>query len=175
MYALDDPTAGAYGNQNFSYMEDYMVSEAKRGVRSVLFYGETAYWVNVDVDVPLFLPIYAQRRLHDLRRIAGREIREGFRIQGQMNFDSGWEWGYWVNDVVTARASWDPLLSPRVYEDAVKTKDKAKVDDTTHGSGTSDGSTDEAADDGDESCRDDTNDGSSQQQCNNTNTNPRPP
>ena len=55
--------------------------QAKRGNRSVLFYGETAYWVNVDVDVPLFLPIYAQRRLHDLRRIAGREIKEGFRIQ----------------------------------------------------------------------------------------------
>lgn len=45
--------------------------------------------VNVDVDVPLFLPIYGQRRLHDLRRIAGREIRENFRINGQMNFDSG--------------------------------------------------------------------------------------
>jgi hypothetical protein len=88
--------------------------QAKRGNRSVLFYGETAYWVNVDVDVPLFLPIYAQRRLHDLRRIAGREIKEGFRIQGQMNFDSGWEWGYWLNDVVTARASWDPLLSPHI-------------------------------------------------------------
>lgn len=27
-----------------------------------------------------------------------------------MNFDSGWEWGYWLSDVVTARASWDPLL-----------------------------------------------------------------
>ena len=43
----------------------------------------------MDVDVPLFLPIYGQRRLHDLRRIAGREKRENFRIQGQMNFDSG--------------------------------------------------------------------------------------
>jgi hypothetical protein len=27
-----------------------------------------------------------------------------------MNFDSGWEWGYWLNDVITARASWDPLM-----------------------------------------------------------------
>lgn len=112
IYALDDPTAGAYGNQNFSYIEDYLVFEAKRGQRSVMYYGETAYWVNVDVDVPLFLPIYAQRRLHDLRRIAGREKAEGFRIQGQMNFDSGWEWGYWLSDVVTARASWNPILSP---------------------------------------------------------------
>lgn len=56
--------------------------------------------MNVDVDVPLFLPLYGQRRLHDLRRIAGREIKENFRIDGQMNFDSGWEWGYWLSDVV---------------------------------------------------------------------------
>lgn len=110
-YGLDDPTAGAYGNDNFGYMEDYIVREAKKGQRSVVMYGETAYWVNVDVDVPLFLPIYGQRRLHDLRRLAGREWREGFRIDGQMNFDSGWEWGYWLNDVITARASWDPLLA----------------------------------------------------------------
>jgi hypothetical protein len=112
VYGLDDPTAGAYGNKNFSYIEDYMVMEAKRGNRSVIFYGETAYWVNVDVDVPLFLPIYGQRRLHDLRRIAGREIAENFRIDGQMNFDSGWEWGYWLSDLVTARAVWNPQLSP---------------------------------------------------------------
>ena len=111
VYALDDPTAGAYGNDNFSYIEEYLVHEAKAGARSVVYYGETAYWVNVDVDVPLFLPIYGQRRLHDLRRIAGRERAEGFRIQGQMNFDSGWEWGYWLSDVVTARAAWDPLLA----------------------------------------------------------------
>ena len=54
--------------------------------------------VNVDIDVPLFLPIYGQRRLHDLRRIAGREVKEGFRIDGQMNFDSGEEF---INDIAT--------------------------------------------------------------------------
>lgn len=26
-------------------------------------------------------------------------------------FDSGWEYGYWLNNVVTARALWDPMLS----------------------------------------------------------------
>ena len=36
--------------------------------------------VNVDVDVPLFLPIYAQRRQHDLRRLAVREVRDVFAI-----------------------------------------------------------------------------------------------
>lgn len=44
VYGLDDPTAGAYGNENFSYIEDYLVTEAKKHNRSVAFYGETAYW-----------------------------------------------------------------------------------------------------------------------------------
>jgi hypothetical protein len=109
MYGLDDPTGGTYGNNDFSYIEDYMFFEASRN-RSAQYYGETSYWVNVDIDVPLFLPIYGQRRLHDLRRIAEREIRTQIKVSGQMNFDSGWEWGYWISDVVTARASWNPQM-----------------------------------------------------------------
>lgn len=35
VYSLNDPTAGAYGNENFSYIEDYMVYEAKHSNRSV--------------------------------------------------------------------------------------------------------------------------------------------
>lgn len=27
-----------------------------------------------------------------------------------MVFDSGWEYGYWVQDVVTARANWNPRM-----------------------------------------------------------------
>lgn len=110
IYALDDPTAGSYGNANFSYMEDYLVYEAKQGKRAVSFYGETSYWVNVDIDVPLFLPLYGQRRQRDLRRLARRELAEGFKLAGQMNFDSGWEWGYWISDVITARTSWNPAI-----------------------------------------------------------------
>jgi hypothetical protein len=53
VYALDDPTAFAYGNENFSYVEEYLVYEAKLRNRSVTFYGETSYWcVRV---FPLFL------------------------------------------------------------------------------------------------------------------------
>lgn len=127
VYGLDDPTAGAYGNQNFQYMEEYMVQEAKTGNRSVIFYPETAYWVNVDVDVPLFLPLYGQRRLHDLRRLARREADENFKIQGQMNFDSGWEWGYWLSDVVTARASWNPIMEPQISFDGDNDKTSADM------------------------------------------------
>lgn len=35
-----------------------------------------------------------------------------------MVFDSGWEWGYWLSDVITARSSWNPLMD-------VKDEDKA--------------------------------------------------
>jgi hypothetical protein len=95
-----------------------MVHEAKAGNRSVMFYPETAYWVNVDVDVPLFLPVYGQRRQHDLRRLARREALEDFKIDGQMNFDSGWEWGYWLSDVITARQVWRPAIIPSSSTDS---------------------------------------------------------
>lgn len=113
-YDLQGPVY-TYDNQNFHYIRRYMQLEAGR--REVLYYPETAYWVNFDIDVPLFLPLYAASRLDDLRLIdaderaglMGRGEFAGSRIQGQVNFSSGWEWGYWLNDVVTARAVWNPM------------------------------------------------------------------
>ncbi len=115
IYGLDDP-APTYGNKNFSEIERYMSMEAGR--RKVLYYPETAYWVSFDIDVPLFLPIYGERRLQDLRRLAeletkgklGRGSQLGSSIQGQVTFSSGWEWSYWLNDVLSARAAWNPAL-----------------------------------------------------------------
>lgn len=35
------------------------------------------------------------------------------RTAGQLNFDSGWEWSYWLNSVVTARCNArDPTVPP---------------------------------------------------------------
>jgi hypothetical protein len=108
-YGLDDPL-GVYGNIGFNEIERYMRLESGR--REVLWYPETAYWCSFDVDVPLFLPIYAERRLSDLRRLdRGRlDAERPIEIDGQVFFSSGWEWGYWLGDVVAARASWDPLI-----------------------------------------------------------------
>ena len=124
-YALDDP-APTYGATDFNFMREFMQQEA--GCRRVLWYPETAYWVSFDVDVPLFLPVYADRRLHDLRLIAddeqsgrmGRGAHAGSRIDGQVVFSSGWEWGYWLNDVVAARAAWDPQASAPDHETALR-------------------------------------------------------
>lgn len=124
MYDLEGP-AYTYGNENFHGHREVMQLIA--GERQVLWYPETAYWVSYDIDVPLFLPVYADRRLFDLRLIArdelegkmGRGVHAGSRIQGQEIFSSGWEWGYWINDVVTARAAWNPLMDIADHDEAL--------------------------------------------------------
>ncbi|KNC48718.1 uncharacterized protein AMSG_00493 [Thecamonas trahens ATCC 50062] len=104
-YTLDEP-APTYGNLNFTYMEAFTAWQAGLGEREVVYHCESAYWVNYDIDVPLFLPVYGLNRLVDLRRLASSSPS----LDGQMVFDSGWEWGYWLHDVVVARAAYDPSL-----------------------------------------------------------------
>lgn len=106
-YGINDP-APTYGNTDFRYIYDFMAYEAGR--RPTLWFPETAYWVSFDNDVPLFLPIYAERRLSDLRFIAREERNRGKRIDGQLIFSSGWEWGYWLNDVIASAAAWNPHM-----------------------------------------------------------------
>ena len=116
IYSLDDP-APTYGNKNFLDMFRFIKMAAAGTVggrkREVLFYPESAYWVSYDNDVPLFLPVYPYRRVQDLRLIAhdedaGEMKRSNSHINGQVIFASGWEWGYWFNDMIGAEASWNP-------------------------------------------------------------------
>jgi hypothetical protein len=51
--------------------------------RESIYFGETSYWVTYDINVPLFLPLYGQARLYDLRLIAEREDRTGVRLSGK--------------------------------------------------------------------------------------------
>src|SRR5205085_1360430 len=65
-----------------------------------------------------FLPLYAERRVHDLRVLAADEDAHRLgdaqhpdaKLDGQVVFSSGWEYGYWLNDVVAARAAWNPSM-----------------------------------------------------------------
>ena len=107
-------------------MYDFTLVEAP--LRYTLYHGETAYWVNYDVDVPLFLPLYASARLYDLRKLARAESRKGIRIMGQFNFESGWEWSYWLSNTLTARAAWDPKSSDLTERDALS----LALTDSTH-------------------------------------------
>ncbi len=124
-YGLTDP-APTYGNTDFGFMREFLQEEV--GLRNVVWHPETAYWVSYDNDVPLFLPIYAERRLSDLRALArdelggkmGRGPHVGGRMDGQSTFSSGWEWGYWLPEVVTARAAWNPRVDLVDEEEALR-------------------------------------------------------
>lgn len=52
----------------------------------------------------LLLPIHVSQQEEDAKKKT---------IDGQMVFDSGWEWGYWLHDVIVARASWDPCTGEK--------------------------------------------------------------
>jgi hypothetical protein len=83
-YGLSDP-APTYGVENFGHIHDFIRSES--GKRPLVYYPETAYWVSFDVDVPLFLPLYADRRLSDLRMIAKDEADKRMApMDGQLIF-----------------------------------------------------------------------------------------
>jgi hypothetical protein len=110
IYALDDP-APIYGRENFQDMLRFMgmvtaANQTQAKPRAMYWYPETAYWVNYDNHVPLFLPVYAHRRLHDLHLIDQHKIA----LSGQMVFTSGWSWGYWLNDVLSANSAIQPYL-----------------------------------------------------------------
>ncbi|KAJ3077219.1 hypothetical protein HDU98_006406 [Podochytrium sp. JEL0797] len=120
-YALDDP-APTYGNKDFSYIREFLNWQLQENRHPVVFYPETAYWVSVDIDVPLFTPLYFDRRLHDLRLLAADESasKSQKRMDGQLLFTSGWEWGYWLNDAMSARAAWNPFVEVESHAEAVK-------------------------------------------------------
>ena len=49
----------------------------------------------------------------------GLGVHAGKHMDGQQTFSSGWEWSYWLNDVVTARAAWNPHLEAASDDDAL--------------------------------------------------------
>ncbi|CAK0875325.1 unnamed protein product, partial [Prorocentrum cordatum] len=103
IYSLRD-RAPTYGNEDFSDLLNWTAFLMKAG-RPVVFYPETAYWVNYDISVPIFLaPVYASSRVEDALLLD--EISSPSRPMGQLNFESGWEWGYWLANSAQAAVAW---------------------------------------------------------------------
>jgi hypothetical protein len=98
-YGLQGP-APVYGNQNLDGLYRWTLSMID-GVRKVYYYPETAYWVTFDIDVPLFLPLYIYSRAADIALLRDKGL------DGQVDFTSGHEWGYWLSDWAVARLVWN--------------------------------------------------------------------
>lgn len=104
-YNLFEPAGGAYQSENFFEHRDYLRERMCAGKKGS-YKPETAYWVAFDNSVPQFFPLYVQSRLHDLAELEKPSGPCGVLDQHVL-FSSGWEWGYWLNDVASLRGSYE--------------------------------------------------------------------
>jgi hypothetical protein len=96
-YNLFEDAGGAYGHSDFAEHRAYLLEQQQAG-RKPTYYPESAYWIAFDNSVPLFLPVYVRSRWLDLDGLPA--------LDGHLIFSSGWEWGYWLTDYVSLRASY---------------------------------------------------------------------
>ncbi len=96
-YNLVEDAGGAYGHDVFDEHRAFLADRLEAGA-PVGYFPETAYWVAFDNSVPTYLPLYIRSRWEDLAAFPA--------LEDQILFSSGWEWGYWQNDVVALRMAW---------------------------------------------------------------------
>lgn len=89
-YGLEDEEAPMYENGNFVEMANFMLQE--RDQRPTWFYPETSYYIGMDIDVPLMLTPYLDTRSRDTTFL------DDNGVNGQINFTTGQELGYWLID-----------------------------------------------------------------------------
>jgi hypothetical protein len=110
-YGIEDEVAPMYGNENFHHIRDFMQAEKEK--RRTWFYPETSYFCTLDIDAPLFFTDYLLTRARDTAFLQ----KNG--IEGQLNFSTGHEVGYWLFDWSYALLnntdySFDPLVGLRL-------------------------------------------------------------
>ncbi len=110
-YDLFEPTSGAYHHTDFSAHRAYLYEQQCAGRRPA-YHPETAYWVAFDNSVPQYMPLYVRNRWLDLRELRAQSPCPDIPLDNQLLFSTGWEWGYWLNDVTSLRASYELPASP---------------------------------------------------------------
>jgi hypothetical protein len=100
-YNLVDDAGGAYHHADFSAHRAVLEARIAAG-QPVGYFPETSYWVAFDNSVPQYLPLYMLSRDLDLAHLAPFG-----RLPEHTLFSTGWEWGYWQNDVASLRLSFD--------------------------------------------------------------------
>jgi hypothetical protein len=94
--------AGAYNHRNFYTHRQFLLSQL--GVRDTYYYPESAYWCAFDIDVPQFFPVYIYSRHNDITSLQADIEAMGLApLKGHIEFSTGNEWGYWMNDYSVSR------------------------------------------------------------------------
>lgn len=105
-YGLNDANAPMYGRKDYADMREFYYRQSF--TRESLYYPETSYWVFMDMDVPVFLTDYLEARTADV------DWMETQGLNGQLNFSTGQELGYWLIDWQTALLA-DPASRRNPY------------------------------------------------------------
>ncbi len=105
-YNLFEDAGGAYLHDEFDEHRAFLLQRLADGER-VAYFPESAYWCAFDDSVPTYLPLYVRSRWLDIAEIraAGADAGHG-GLDEHVLFSSGWEWGYWQNDVATLRMNY---------------------------------------------------------------------
>jgi hypothetical protein len=107
-YNLYDDAGGAYHHEDFAEHRQYLVDRMCAG-QPAAYVPESGYWVAFDNSVPTYNPLYVYSRWRDLDLLP----KEGCGpLDNHILFTTGWEWGYWLHDVATLRASYEVTPSP---------------------------------------------------------------
>ncbi|MDB4958760.1 MAG: hypothetical protein JWO36_6329 [Myxococcales bacterium] len=118
-YDLFEDAGGAYHHDTFAehlaYLRARMCAHQPAG-----YFPETAYWVAFDDSIPTYLPLYAHSRWLDLSMLHQMACAP---LDQHLIFSSGWEWGYWLNDVAALRASYEAGGDPRALTRAALSPD----------------------------------------------------
>lgn len=101
-YNLFDDAGGAYLHEEFDEHRAFLLDHLQAD-KPIGYFPESAYWVAFDNPVPLYLPLYLKSRHVDFAEI---EAAAPGKLQDHVLFSSGWEWGYWQQDVATLRYAW---------------------------------------------------------------------
>lgn len=105
-YNLFDDAGGAYHHEDFSEHRTFLLDELESG-HPVEYYPESSYWVAFDVSVPQFFPVYVPSRWRDLAGLQEETTSRGLpSLPAHTLFSTAWEWGYWMNDLLTLRMTW---------------------------------------------------------------------
>ena len=105
-YNLFEPSNGAYHHDDFTEHREFLFERLQNGL-PVAYFPESAYWVAFDNSVPVYLPMYVRSRWLDLFEIQQQSQQNGHAsLTDHTLFSSGWEFGYWQNDVATLRMNW---------------------------------------------------------------------
>ncbi|MGE5183569.1 MAG: hypothetical protein ACM31C_15965 [Acidobacteriota bacterium] len=105
-YDLFEDAGGAYQMQDFAPHRQYLI-DRMCARQPAAYHPEDAYWYAFDNAVPTFLPIYVRSRHYDLAQLRLAAPPPCGPLDEQLLFSTGWEWGYWLNDVTAMRASYE--------------------------------------------------------------------